>query len=62
MLFDNIDDWLKWKNRSIEEKYGKEFVEWARENKGKPGIEDKWTNLGCKTEKEYKDKIAKRRP
>lgn len=56
--FDNVDDWLKWKNRCIEEKYGKEFAEWARENKGKHGIENKWINLGCKNEKEYIDRIA----
>lgn len=58
--FNNVDDWLKWKNRSMEEKYGKEFTQWAIENNGKFGIEDRWINLGYKTGKEYRDKIAQR--
>lgn len=60
--FDNIGDWLKWKAdpfNILEKKYGKEFAEWARENKGKRGIEDSWINLGCKTQKEYYEKCAK---
>jgi len=56
--FDNVDDWLKWKNRDIEEKYGKEFADWARQNKGR--VPNKWIGLGCKNAVEYNNKIAER--
>lgn len=61
--FDNVDEWLKWKSdpfNILEKKYGNEFSDWARKNKGKRGIEDSWINLGCKTEQEYRNKLAQR--
>lgn len=54
--FDNVDDWLKWKNRTIEEKYGKKFADWARENKSK--VRTCVINAGCRTETEYLHKKA----
>lgn len=59
--FDNVDKWLKWKSdpfNILEHKYGKEFAEWARQNKDK--VPDKWINLGCKSAGEYNNKIAQR--
>lgn len=59
--FDRIEEWLKWKSdpfNILERKYGKEFAEWARENKDK--VPDKWINLGCKGAGEYNNKIAQR--
>ena len=61
MLFDNVDDWLRWKSdpfNMLEKKYGKEFADWARQNKGK--VPDKWIDVGCRTDKEYKDELARR--
>lgn len=60
--FYNLSEWNKWKReygkwyKELEDKYGKEFVEWVIQNRGK--IPDKWLNLGCKTGKEYLDKLA----
>ena len=58
--FDNIDDWLKWKVypfNILEKRYGKEFADWARENKDKV---PKWyLDSGCKTDKEYQNKKAR---
>lgn len=59
MLFDDVEDWKKWKSdpfNVLEKKYGKEFADWARENNGK--IPKYWIEAGCKTLKEYKDKLA----
>jgi hypothetical protein len=64
--FDNIRNWQIWKrdqnNKSIfynelEERYGKEFVDWAIQNRDK--VPDAWLNAGCKTRKEYDDKCAR---
>lgn len=62
--FDNIDNWLRWKAdpfNTIEKKYGKEFADWARKNKGKAGTEDKYINAGCKNNIEYLDRNARNR-
>ena len=56
--FDNIDDWLRWKNRGIEEKYGNEFKEWSEKNKDK--VKSCYIDAGCKTKQEYEDKLAQR--
>lgn len=61
MLFDNIDDWLRWKSypfNILEKKYGEEFADWVRQNKDR--VPQCWIDAGCKTEKEYKDFLAKR--
>jgi len=60
--FDNVDDWLRWKSdpfNILEKKYGNEFADWARKNKGK--VPNKWLNAGCKTEAEYQNKCAQKR-
>lgn len=57
--FDNVDDWLKWKSdpfNMLEKKYGKEFSEWARQNKDK--VRKCVIDSGCKTETEYLHKKA----
>lgn len=54
--FENIDDWLKWKAdpfNILEKKYGKEFADWARQNKSR--VPNYWLNAGCKTDHEYRD-------
>jgi hypothetical protein len=36
LLFDNIDDWLRWKSdpfNILEKKYGEEFADWVKQNK-----------------------------
>lgn len=58
--FDNIDEWLRWKRDSInvlENKYGKDFADWARANNGK--IPKYFINAGCKTDAEYRNYCAK---
>jgi hypothetical protein len=61
--FDNIDDWKKWKidlldfYKNLEYNYGKDFANWARENRNK--IPDAYLKAGCKNWKEYFDKNAK---
>ena len=71
--FDNVRNWQNWKrdlkNKQIKrqeeqcwynnlvERYGKEFADWAKQNKCK--VENKYLMAGCKKEKEYKDKLAK---
>ena len=57
MLFDNVDNWLKWKNRDIEEKYGKEFADWAKKNEYK--TPRYLIDAGCQTDKEYKEKLSR---
>lgn len=42
--------------RELEDNYGKEFVKWAIKNRNI--IEKKIISLGCKSEKEYRDKMA----
>lgn len=65
--FDNVRNWQIWKRdqnnknifyKELEEIYGKEFADWARQNRGK--VEDKWLSTGCKTGKEYRDKCAQK--
>lgn len=58
--FDNVDNWKKWKSdpfNILEKKYGKEFIDWARENKDK--VPKWWLDAGCKTLKEYLNKCAR---
>lgn len=43
--------------KELEKKYGKEFVEFAQQNRGK--IPDKYLKAGCKNWEEYFDKNAK---
>lgn len=60
--FDIVDDWLKWKAdpfNILEKKHGKEFADWARQNKNK--IYRYVIDAGCKTWPEYLDKCAKNR-
>jgi hypothetical protein len=36
--FDNVDDWLRWKAdpfNILEKKWGKEFMDWVRQNRDK---------------------------
>jgi len=59
--FDNIREWKKWKKdqkwyKELSNKYGEEFSNWARQNKDK--VPNKWINVGCKTDKEYRDICA----
>ena len=59
--FDNIDNWLRWKAdpfNILEKKYGKEFVDWIKQNKNK--ARNCIINAGCKTEKEYQNYCAKK--
>lgn len=60
--FDNVRNWQIWKRnqkwlKELENKYGKEFVEWAIQNKDK--IPKYWLSAGCKTSTEYLDKCSK---
>ncbi len=48
---------LCWYNNLVE-KYGKEFAEWAKQNRGK--IFDKYLIAGCKNAREYYDKLAQK--
>lgn len=65
--FDNIDEYQYWLHQnkeenwyiSLENKYGKEFADWVRKNKGK--VRDCVINAGCKTETEYNDKNAQKK-
>lgn len=59
--FDNIRNWQIWKReqkwlKNLENKYGKEFADWAKENKDKIG--SCIIDTGCKTDVEYKNKCA----
>ncbi len=62
--FNDLSDWYKWKRKDgkwyeeLEDTYGKEFAEWTKQNRSK--VPDKWLNLGCKTGKEYLDKLAQK--
>lgn len=56
--FDNIDDWLKWKNRSLEDRYGIEFSEWAKQNKD--SVPKYYLDAGCKNRTEYGNYCARR--
>lgn len=47
---------LCWYNNLVD-KYGKEFAEWAKQNRGKTF--DKYLIAGCKNAREYYDKCAK---
>lgn len=51
----NLHD--KW-HKKLEDIYGKDFSEWAMKNKDK--IRKCILDEGCKTEKEYRDKLTKR--
>lgn len=56
--------WIRnWKKddtfyKNLENNFGKEFSEWARQNRY--NTQNKWLNSGCKTEKEYLDKCAQK--
>jgi len=59
--FDNVDDWSKWKKDQnwydyLKNRYGKDFADWAMENKDHVPIW--WINAGCKTVTEYNNKCA----
>lgn len=61
--FTNVEDWKKWKidlldfYKNLEYNYGKDFADWARENRYK--IPDAYLKAGCKNWKEYYEKNAK---
>lgn len=66
--FDNLEDFEKYEKecedkgyknycQTLEEKYGKEFADWTRNNKDKAA--NAWLNIGCKTMREYDAKRIK---
>lgn len=58
--FENVDNWKKWRSdpfNVLEKKYGREFADWARENKDK--VPKWWLDSGCKTQIEYLNKCAR---
>lgn len=61
--FENLRDWNNWKReqrwyKELEDKYGKEFVEWARENKDK--VLKYYIDAGCKNRTEYGNKCLQK--
>lgn len=62
--FDNLRDWNNFRRerklyKELEEKYGKEFAEWAKKNRKK--VPDKYLKLGCKNNTEYANKCSQNR-
>lgn len=49
---------VKFNLNTLEQQFGKEFANWAKENIGK--VPDKWIDAGCKTRKEYVDRNAQK--
>ena len=61
--FNNIRDWNNWKRdqtwfKGLENKYGKEFAEWARQNKD--NVPKYYLDIGCKNRTEYGNICAQR--